>query len=201
MAIYTPGVKFRNSKLLSKKRGGREMVALLSLTAMVDMFTVLVIFLLQNYNAEGLIVNTPKDLILPEAKVILELKPAVLVTVSEEGVFVDENQATTLEEIRAQKEWMVANLYYKTKDALAEAKAKAQEGALKKLKKVVQAQPQVDAKSEDSAEDLEAWRNITIQADKQMDILTLKKIMATLSEAGAGRINFAVLKKKEETNQ
>ena len=42
---------------------------------------------------------------------------------------------------------------------------------------------------------------MTVQADKAMDAGTVKKVMYTLTEAGASEINFAVLrddgKKKE----
>ena len=48
-----------NHNILSKRKGKRDVTALLSLTAMVDMFTVLVIFLLQNYNTTGEILYIP----------------------------------------------------------------------------------------------------------------------------------------------
>ena len=39
---------------------------------------------------------------------------------------------------------------------------------------------------------------MTIQADKAIDFLTLKKIMYTVTEAGVFEINFAVLKREED---
>jgi hypothetical protein len=53
MPIHPPGERFRYSRLLRKKKGKRDVAAVLQLTAMVDMFTVLVVFLLQNYNVTG----------------------------------------------------------------------------------------------------------------------------------------------------
>ena len=82
MPIHPPGERFRYSRLLSKKKGKRSVVAILSLTAMVDMFTVLVVFLLQNYNATGQVIYIPKEVTLPKAERIKELKPAVVVTIS-----------------------------------------------------------------------------------------------------------------------
>ncbi|MNY63712.1 hypothetical protein D3C86_2007140 [compost metagenome] len=43
-------------------------------------------------------------------------------------------------------------------------------------------------------EDPNAWSKVTIQADKGIDFLTVKKVMFTVTEAGAGEINFAVIK-------
>ncbi len=47
-------------------------------------------------------------------------------------------------------------------------------------------------------EDPFAWKKITIQSDKDIDFLTVKKIMYTVTEAGAGEINFAVIKKTDK---
>ena len=47
--------------LLKKRKNKRSVTAILSLTAMVDMFTVLVIFLLQNYSATGEVLFIPKE--------------------------------------------------------------------------------------------------------------------------------------------
>ena len=42
---------------------------------------------------------------------------------------------------------------------------------------------------------LEPWKKITVQAHKEIDFLTIKKILFTLTEAGAGEINFAVIQR------
>lgn len=187
MPIHTPGEKFRSSRLMKRKKGKREVVALLSLTAMVDMFTVLVIFLLQNYNSEGLLVNTPKDLILPQAEVIKELKPAVIVTVSSSDILVDETSVATFAQVKGQKDWMIQTLFVQMQDSLKKSKEKHDQGMISKVREAV--------KPNTPPEDPLAWKNVTIQADKGLDFLTLKKIMYTVIEAGAGKINFAVIKK------
>lgn len=194
MAIYAPGEKFRNHRLLSRKKGKREVTALLSLTAMVDMFTVLVIFLLQNYNTEGLIVNIPKDLILPKAEVIKELKPSIIVTISPSGVLLDDRPIPEkFDDIKAQKDWMIQTLYVEAQKAIADAKTKAEKvGVIKDVRKAL--------KPEEMAEQevLEPWRKVTVQAHKEIDFLTIKKVLFTLTEAGAGEINFAVIQRPEE---
>jgi len=38
------------------------------------------------------------------------------------------------------------------------------------------------------------WSKVTVQADKGVDFLTIKKVLFTATEAGAGEINFAVTK-------
>ncbi len=61
MAIKRPGQRFRYHNILKRRGSKRAVTAILSLTAMVDMFTVLVIFLLQNYNTTGEILYIPKE--------------------------------------------------------------------------------------------------------------------------------------------
>jgi biopolymer transport protein ExbD len=42
---------------------------------------------------------------------------------------------------------------------------------------------------------------ITIQADKSVDFLTVKKVMYTVTEAGIAEINFAVIKLPDEIKE
>jgi biopolymer transport protein ExbD len=45
----------------------------------------------------------------------------------------------------------------------------------------------------------EDFRRVTVQADKVIDAGTVKKVMYTLTEAGASEINFAVLRDERAT--
>ena len=97
MAIFRPGERHRYHNILSKRKGKRDVTALLSLTAMVDMFTVLVIFLLQNYNATGEILYIPKEVVLPKATSVRELKPAHVVTISNKEVLLDKDRVASFD--------------------------------------------------------------------------------------------------------
>ncbi len=190
MPIHSPGVKFRNHRLLSRKGGKREVVAVLSLTAMVDMFTVLVIFLLQNYNSTGEVLYIPKEVTLPKAAKIKELKPAVVVTISSKEILVDKTTVISYDALKAQQDWMVEPLRAKLQEAIAQARQNFEKKLQNQLKAVVE--PPKDGLTPD----LNPWNKVTIQADKGIDFLTVKKIMYTVTEAGAGEINFAVNKEK-----
>jgi biopolymer transport protein ExbD len=191
MAIHAPGTKFRHSRLLSKKGAKRGVVAVLSLTAMVDMFTVLVVFLLQNYNTTGEVLYIPKEVVLPKAEQIKELKPSVVVTISNKEIFLDKTPVVTFEQVQAQKEWLIEPLKVQVQEALVRAREKFEAKLQTKLREVV-----VASKGPIESDDANAWSKVTVQADKGMDFLTVKKIMYTVTEAGAGEINFAVTKEK-----
>lgn len=195
MAIHPPGERYRYNKHMKKKKSKREVAAVLSLTAMVDMFTVLVVFLLQNYNVTGQVLYIPKDVVLPKAEKIKELKPAVVVTISSNEILIDKTPVISYQDLAAQEEWMIQPLFNLLTEALKKAKDEHELSLQKKLQTAVEA-----ARGEEDP-DKNPWNKVTIQADKGMDFLTVKKVMYTVTEAGAGEINFAVMREKASTAQ
>lgn len=194
MAIQKPGQRHRYHRLLKRRGGKRSVTAILSLTAMVDMFTVLVIFLLQNYNTTGEILYIPKEVTLPKAMRVNELKPAVVVTVSSKEVLIDRTPVATFAEVQASTDWVIPNLRDQVRVLLEKAKSDQEAKLQNKIRNVV------DKTVGNEEVDPNAWRKVTLQADKDMDYLTLKKVMYSIYEAGGGPINFAVAKEAENKN-
>lgn len=188
MAIKRPGERHRYHNILSKRKGKRDVTALLSLTAMVDMFTVLVIFLLQNYNTTGEILYIPKEVVLPKASSVKELKPAHVVTISAKEILLDKDVVATFEDVKGTEEWSIPKLKEMLTEALAKSKAEAEGKLQNKIRDAVE-----NTKGEPT-DDANAWSKVTIQSDKGVDFLTIKKVLYTVTEAGAGEINFAVTK-------
>ena len=188
MAIYKPGERHRYHNILKRRKGRRGVVALLSLTAMVDMFTVLVIFLLQNFSSEQQMLILHKDIKLPQAQSTKDLKPAFVVVVTNKEILLDKDVIVTFDEVKGQKEWMIPKLYDQMKIGLQKAKEENEAQLGKKIRDVV------EHATLDENTDAHAWNKVTIEADKSIDILTVKKVMYTVTEAGAGEINFAVTK-------
>lgn len=195
MAIHRPGQKFRYHRLLSRAHGKRGMVASLSLTAMVDMFTVLVIFLLQNYSSTGEIIYIPKEVVLPKAAEIKELKPSVVVTISSKELLLDKTAVISFDEIRAQEEWLIQQLAEPLKLAIEKARLQHEAKLANQLRQAVAVVPKP---GEPPIEEPTPWSKVTVQADKGIDFLTVKKVMYTVTEAGASEINFAVMKREGE---
>lgn len=194
MAIFRPGQRHRYHNILKRKGSKRGVTAILSLTAMVDMFTVLVIFLLQNYNTTGEILYIPKEVTLPKANRVNDLKPSLVITVSSKEVLIDRTPVATFAEVQAATNWEIPNLRDKARVLLEKAKAEQEAKLQSRLKNVV------DKTLGKEAEDPNAWRKVTLQADKGIDYLTLKKIMYSIYQAGGGPINFAVAKDVSKDN-
>lgn len=187
MPIYAPGKRDPRNRAVRHRRG---IDAALSLTPMVDMFTILVVFLLNNYNETKEILLLPKDVELPKASQVKELKPAHLVTLTTDEVILDKEPVAKLKDVQAQKDWLVPALREKLAALIAADEAKAKAAISTTLKGALP----VAGAPEPPKEDAEDRKRITVQADKQMDFLTIKKIMYTVTEAGAHEINFAVSK-------
>ena len=188
MAIYVPGKRDprHRNRLQSAKR---TIVVGLSLTSMVDMFTILVVFLLQNYSSTGEIIYIPKDVKLPKASQVKELKPAHVVILTTKDLILDKETITTLDEVKNQKDWLIQKL----KDRLVVALQSDEVNSKKAL-----SQPLKGPGTQPTPVPEESKNKVTVQADREMDFLTIKKIMFTVTEAGASEINFAVQKREDK---
>lgn len=187
MPIHPPGYRPRYKKTF-KKTGKRSLQAILPLTAMVDMFTVLTIFLLQNYNITGAIIEIPSEVKLPPAAQIKELKPSHVVVVTPKSVIFNNQKIASVADIKEQTKWMIPKLHDALKLSIEKKKIE-QEKAQSKIKNQLSA-----AKNSPEAPEKNLYRKVTVEADKDIDFLTVKKVMYTVTEAGGVEINFAVIR-------
>lgn len=87
-----PGTRLSKSKVFGKKGGfGKKKsgYAGLNLTPMVDMFTIIVIYLLQNFSTDGDILFMTKEIQLPSITSKVQLERAPVVSVSNDAISVD----------------------------------------------------------------------------------------------------------------
>ena len=188
MAIFIPGRRDRHNRPFSS--GKRNIVAMLTLTAMVDMFTVLAVFLLQNYQTTGDVIELSDEVVLPKAAKVRELKPATVVVISKGKVMVDKLQVASIDEIKTLPEvTIIPNLQARIQDAFRLQEEKTRVAGLSQIRTAVnQGRGGVEANKIDD------FKRVTVQADRVVDSGTVKKVMYTLTEAGASEINFAVLR-------
>lgn len=185
MAIRVPGKRDRHGRL---KVAARSAVATLSLTAMVDMFTVLVVFLLMNYQSTGEVIPMKENVDLPQASSVDELEPANVVVVGPDGIELNGEKYETFAEVEASQDWILPKLKKAMEDQIKKDNDERESSVAVKIQEAVK-----NAKAPDSKEAY-IVKKVTIQADRKTDILSLKKVMYTITEAGGEAINFAVLK-------
>ena len=191
MPIHIPGS--RDARGRRRQVAKRNVVAVLSLTAMVDLFTVLAVFLLQNYASTGEVIHIPERVQLPDAIETTEIKPSTIVSISNRELRLNDAVISDFRSIKNQTDWVIKKLKVAVEDIIAQGQQeKEQERASieNKIRSVM-----VDDSEE--PESVDVFRKVTIQADKEIDFLTIKKVMYTLTEAGVYEINFAVIKKSK----
>jgi biopolymer transport protein ExbD len=186
MSIVEPGKRFgprfEHSKMLGHAAHGAKSVnADLNVTPLVDMFVILVLFLIANFSATGEILQMNKDIALPEAAHGDELSIAPIVMISKTEVIVSGTLIGRVEDLSRED--------YLNIPALEEN--------LRDLKKRTE-----DMHSQ--AGDTAAFKSdINIQADKDVTFKIVKRVMFSCSSAGYGTISFAVMStagaKKEGT--
>lgn len=180
MAIYAPDKRI-NPTIRRKGASGRKNVnAGLYLTSMVDMFAIMVIFLLQSFSAEGELIVLPKGLELPEASNTGTLEKAPVLTVSMEKVQFEGKDIIDTATVAEQQGWAVPAL----QEALKEFKTKLE--ADTKAKILAEGGTVVEG------QEIKIEPKINISADKRLQFQVVKKIIYNASFAGFPDFRFAV---------
>lgn len=196
MAIYTPGKRNRRNQITGSAK--RNTVVMLSLTAMVDMFTVLTIFLLQNFKVDA--IKLKQNVPLPEASAIKKLQPAHVVVVTQDKIYVDEKPVADFRAVKEQQDWVIPALKEGLEIKIKETREKSESTLKEQIKSTIAQNSKLTPEEieEEEREKKKDWGRVTVQADKEIDFLTIKKVLFTATEAGATLINFAVAQKAKD---
>jgi biopolymer transport protein ExbD len=146
----------------------------MSLTSLMDVFTILVFFLLVN-SASTEILETPKRITLPDSVVEEKPRESVVIFVSPEEVTVQGKAVVLVADILALDRQNIA--------PIAERLAELSE-------KIIGLNTKIVAESQE----------VTILADKSVPFSVVKKVMSTCTSQGYGRISLAVLQKASQTS-
>lgn len=177
MAIQVPGKRY--GKRLSKSRvfgGGvhakKSGFADLLITPLVDMFVIIVLFLIANFSATGEVLMMTKDIELPEAVNVKEVEMHPVVMVSGKEVSVSGTVVARVEDLDKDDYLTVPQLEEKLRD----------------MKKQYE---DLHAMAKDDQNGFKG--DINIQAHKDVEFRLIKRIMFSCATAGYGNINFAVM--------
>ena len=155
-----------------KRRKRHKGAGALNLVSLMDIFTILVFFLLVNSSDVETLPNA-KNLQLPESIAEQKAKETVVILIGEEDIIVQGSPVAKVADVLEIK----GNTIPKLKEALLS---------------------QNDRVLRREARDDIAGREVTIMGDKEIPYRLLKKVMATCTEADYGQISLAVLQKSSE---
>lgn len=175
MAIVSPGKRFgarlQHSKIFGQLHTTKTVFADLNVTPLVDMFVILVLFLIANFSATGEILAMSKDIELPEAANTDELTMAPVVQVSKDAVVVSGTMIGRVDDLTREDYLNIQPL----------------EEKLREMKKQFE-------DLHNAANDTGAFKgDVNIQADKKVLFRIIKRVMFSCASAGYGNIAFATM--------
>lgn len=155
-------------KSVASTRGGDEKVTL-NLTSMIDMFTILLVFLLKSYSADGQIVTISDQLMLPKARVETKVELKLEIQINNSVIVVDGDPLVTVTPELLESGNSIPELVNRLRDHMEYSRLSR--GTL-------------------TEEDMV----INIQGDIGIPAILLQRVMASCSEAGYIGQNLAVIK-------
>ncbi len=167
-----PGKRLMKSRVFGAGFGKskKETNVELNLVSMIDVFVLLVIFLIQQFSADGDLLFMTDRIQMPEAANYEQLQRAPVIQISPDDISLEGLLIATTSELEGQELWNIPKLEEELRD---------QKKAYESLR------------SAQAADDFRG--DINIQADVSVPFKVLKKVMYSANQAGYFNINFAVL--------
>ena len=165
----------KNSRRMKRMSRNRVRITKMNLTSLMDVFTILVFFLLIN-SATTEVLETPKRITLPESAVESKPRDTVVIFVSSEQVIVQGEPVVLIDDILAMDGQDIEPIGQRL-DELSD--------------NIIGLKTQIVAESQE----------VTILADKSVPFSVVRQVMSTCTNNGYGRISLAVMQKSPNLAQ
>ena len=156
----------------AKRRRSRRVqkgdTAGMMLTSLMDIFIVLVLYLLVNQSS-GISLEPPDHVVLPDSGVDTPPRQSIVIALSERDVRIQGEAVVAMDEVVASDELEIAPIRQAIERIKAEAEKQEGQAGL--------------------------HTEVTVVADRTVPFKVLKKVMLSSSNAGYGKISFAVNQK------
>lgn len=163
----------KSSRRIRRMERNRKKSVGLNLTSLMDVFTILVFFLLANTSTSE-VLTTPKQIKLPASVAQTKPQETVVILVSPDQVLVQGKAVIRTQDLLASGDGAIP--------AITEQLNRIQSNVIGINTKTV-------AES----------KHITLLADKTIPFKVLKRIMSTCTHSGYGKISLAVIQKAPKT--
>jgi biopolymer transport protein ExbD len=149
----------------------------LQITSMIDMFTIILVFLLKSYASSAVDMSSNKNVVLPSSTASQAPIEALKLVVSKEGIYVDDKLVAAMEQ------GLVPKSFIDQKD----------DRFITPLYQALKAQADKTKSISAQNTDVNFEGKIIFQADQGLSYQTLRKVMYTSSFAGYTDFKFAVV--------
>ena len=163
----------KDSRRIKRMSRNKNRLPKMNLTSLMDVFTILVFFLLVN-SANNEVLETPKQITLPASVVEEKPRETVVIFISESDITVQGESVVTTDEVLRSSSASIA--------PIGERLGQLRDSVIGlSTKKVSQSQ------------------EVTILADRDIPFRVIKSVMSTCTQEGYLQISLAVLQKAPET--
>jgi biopolymer transport protein ExbD len=157
----------RRQKLMARGKRKGESTGMM-LTSLMDIFTVLVLYLLVN-QGDGVNLEPPPWVVLPDSAVDTVPRQSIVISLTQKDILIQGEQVISIAEVNANPDAEIDAIH----------------------KRIVQIKEAAGRQKDQIGVNTE----VTIVADRAVPFKILKKVMSTSSNAGYGKISFAVNQK------
>ena len=162
----------RNSRRIKRMSRNRVKIPRMNLTSLMDVFTILVFFLLVNSGSVE-VVEAPKDVKLPESRIESKPRETVVISISPEDILIQGMLAGSVGDVLEGDSLPLDNV----RARLAELK-----------ENVIGINTKTVAQSQE----------VTILADRSVPFTVIKQVMSTCTSEGYENVSLAVIQKNSQ---
>ena len=162
----------RNSRRIKRMSRNRVKIPRMNLTSLMDVFTILVFFLLVNSGSVE-VVEAPKDVKLPESRIESKPRETVVISISPEDILIQGMLAGSVGDVLEGESLPLDNV----RARLAELK-----------ENVIGINTKMVAQSQE----------VTILADRSVPFTVIKQVMSTCTSEGYENVSLAVIQKNSQ---
>ena len=162
----------RNSRRIKRMSRNRLKITKMNLTSLMDVFTILVFFLLVNSGSVE-ILDAPKDIALPESRVESKPRETVIISISAEDILVQGKLVAFVDDVLNDKSAAIEPI----------------SARLAQLKESIIGT---------STASVAASQEVTILADRSVPFTVIKTVMSTCTSQGYENVSLAVIQKGQQ---
>lgn len=145
----------------------------LTLTSLLDMFTILLVFLLKSFSADGQMVTDTKDLTLPESTSLKPPRSAPIIAVTKEWIMLDDKPLVKVADLTADSELLIQPL----------------QASLQQSRSFSEQLGQIDTRVGFNG-------TVDIMGDREASFAVIKRVMFTCGQVGFNNMMLAVYQKE-----
>lgn len=151
----------------------------IQITSMVDMFVILLVFLLKSYSTSPVNISPKEGLRIPESSALIDPIDVVKLIVAQDGIFVEDKKVLDLDQGVVPNEMMDRN----------------DPSFLRALFEALDERAKLAKSISEVNDSFEFDGKVLLQADRDLSYQTLQKVMYTSMMAGYADVKLAVAQK------